>query len=238
MIGRMADVKAVIFDWGGTLTPWHEVDVERAWDRVAHAIDPRRVAELAGKLAEAEQALWQRARTDHVSGTVADVFALAEETLVEDALAGLYDFWEPHTLTDPDVPELFRGLRERGIKVGVLSNTIWPRDQHERIFARDGVLELIDGAVYTSEIPYAKPHPEAFRAALAAVAVDDPAQAVYVGDRLFEDVYGPQAIGMRAVHIPLSTVPEHQRGHTEGTPDAVVRRLADLLPVVDGWRAA
>ena len=47
---------------------------------------------------------------------------------------------------------------------------------HEEVFRRDGVLDLIDGAVYSSEIPWTKPHPEAFRAAMAAVGVDDPAQ--------------------------------------------------------------
>jgi len=40
-----------------------------------------------------------------------------------------------------------RSLRERGIKVGVLSNTMWPRSAHERVFLRDQVLDLIDGAV-------------------------------------------------------------------------------------------
>ena len=58
----------------------------------------------------------------------------------------------------------------------MLSNTFWPRDWHEEIFRRDGVLGLIDGAVYTSEIDWTKPHPEAFRAAMTAVGVTDPAR--------------------------------------------------------------
>ena len=56
----------------------------------------------------------------------------------------------------------------------MLSNTVWSRAEHERIFERDGMLDLIDGAVYTSEITWTKPHPEAFRAALDAVGVTDP----------------------------------------------------------------
>ena len=43
-------------------------------------------------------------------------------------------------------------------QVGVLSNTMWPRAAHERIFIRDEVFDLIDGAVYSSEIPGVKPH--------------------------------------------------------------------------------
>ena len=55
-------------------------------------------------------------------------------------LTAYYEFWEPHTLTDPEVGPMFEALRAEGIKVGVLSNTIWPRAWHEGFFERDGVL--------------------------------------------------------------------------------------------------
>jgi putative hydrolase of the HAD superfamily len=117
---------------------------------------------------------------------------------------------------------------------GVLSNTIWTRDYHREIFARDGVLDLIDADVYSSEIHVVKPHAEAFEAALAAL--DVPAEnAVYVGDRICEDVWGPQQIGMRAIWIPHSDLPDNQRVAVEATPDAVVHELREILDVVDRW---
>jgi HAD superfamily hydrolase (TIGR01549 family) len=228
---------AVIFDWGGTLTPWHTVDIEHAWREVARAIDPGKVEQIAAKLLAAEVALWERARTEHAAASLDDVFELAELSVAEDALVPLFEFWEPHTYTDPDVLPLFKELRARGLKVGVLSNTLWPRAEHDRILARDGVLDLIDGAVYSSELPYAKPHPKAYAAALDALGVTDPSRAVYVGDRIFEDVYGAQAAGLRAVHVPHSDIPAHQLIDVEAIPDAVVDRLLDLLPVVDAWMA-
>jgi putative hydrolase of the HAD superfamily len=223
-------VDAVIFDWGGTLTPWHTVEPLEAW--VAAVGD----AGLAARLLAAEQEVWVRSRDEHRSATLAEVFAAVDVEHTEDMLRSFHEWWEPHTFLDPDVPELFAGLRARGIKIGVLSNTIWPRSEHERIFERDGVLELIDGAVYTSEIPWTKPHAEAFRAALDAVAVDDPASAVFVGDRLFDDIHGAKSVGMRAVLVPHSDIPVTQLGPVEGEPDAVVQRLRDLLEVVDAWR--
>jgi putative hydrolase of the HAD superfamily len=57
-----------------------------------------------------------------------------------------------------------------------------------------------------------------------------------VGDRLFDDIHGAREAGMRAVHVPHSVIPDVQRGHVDGEPHAVVERLADLLPLVDGWR--
>ncbi len=124
------------------------------------------------------------------------------------------------------------------MKVGVLSNTIWPRAWHEGFFRRDGVHHLIDGDVYTSEIPWTKPSPDAFRAAMDAVGVSDPSRCVYVGDRLYDDVYGARNAGMRAIHIPHSTIPASQLGHTEGEPDAVAHSLAEIHGIVRGWYAA
>jgi putative hydrolase of the HAD superfamily len=223
-------VEAVIFDWGGTLTPWHTIDFAECWRACG-------LPEEAGeRLLTAEEAVWQRARHTQVSGTLEEVFAAAEVGMTPDLLGRYFAWWEEHTFTDPDAPPLFAALRARGIKVGVLSNTLWPRAEHDRVFRRDGVLDLIDGAVYTSEIAWTKPHREAFRAAMRAVGVAEPAHAVFVGDRLFDDVHGARSVGMRAVFVPHSAIPDHQRGIVDGTPDAVVHRLADLLPLVDSWR--
>jgi putative hydrolase of the HAD superfamily len=230
-------IDAVVFDWGGTLTPWHDIDLVHMWRDVARVVDASRADELGAALAAAEDEVWDRARLDHRSGTIDEVFVACGLTGYEAVLAHYAELWEPHTHLDPDAPALFAGLRERGIKIGVLSNTLWPRDVHDRVFARDGVLDLIDGAVYTSEIKWTKPHPDAFRAALAAVEVADASRAVFVGDRLFDDIHGAKAVGMRAVLVPHSNIPLRQRGHTDGEPDAVVQRLGDVLDVVDSWRA-
>jgi putative hydrolase of the HAD superfamily len=227
----MNEVQAVIFDWGGTLTPWHTVDVHASW--LAAVPD----AEKAARLHQAEMDAWAAVRDEQRSATLADVIEAAGVDPADAFLEGYHSWWEPHTLTDPDVPELFAGLRDRGIRIGVLSNTLWPRAEHERIFARDDVLALIDGAVYTSEIARTKPHPDAFLAALAAVGVTDPARAVFVGDRPFDDIHGAKSVGMRAVLVPHSDIPLDQKGHVEGEPDAVVARLADLLPIIDEWNA-
>ena len=221
---------AVIFDWGGTLTPWHTVVPLEGW--TTSVGDP----DLAQKLLAAEELLWARSRDEHRSGTLTEVFESVGIEPTQEMLAAFHAWWEPHTYLDEDVPELFAGLKQRGLRIGVLSNTIWPRDVHEEIFRRDGILHDIDGAVYTSDIEWTKPHPEAFRAALDAVGVTDPARAVFVGDRLFDDIHGAKSVGMRAVLVPHSDIPAEQIGHTEGEPDAVIERLADLLDVLDRWR--
>ncbi len=232
-------IEAVIFDWGGTLTPWRDSD-GRGWWRIAARLaggrlDPASVERVGRVLAEAEAELWRRARVEHRSGTLAEVFRAAGLEPGDEAYSAHYAEWEWATYLDPEAAPLFAALKERGIRIGVLSNTAWPRTRHEAIFARDGVLHLIDGAVYTCDIPWTKPHPEAFAAAMAAVGATDPKSCVFVGDRPFDDIFGARQAGMRAVLVPHSRIPAVQRGHTDGDPDGVVDRLGDLLALVDGW---
>src|SRR5215475_1596555 len=180
----------------------------RSWLRIADAlaragvIEPGRAAVVGEQLGGAEELIWQRARDDHRSGTLAEVLATAGLTADEAfyAIHSAEHDWA--TYTDPEALPVLNELRQRGIRVGLLSNTIWTRAQHERILVRDGLFDLIDGAVYTGEIAWTKPHPEAFRAAMVAVGVSDPTRCVMVGDRLFDDIFGAHRVGMRTVHIP------------------------------------
>lgn len=233
----MAGIDAVIFDWGETLTRWHDVDFHAEALALSAAVtDVDHDVEVSqARLHAANETIWGRSRELQQSATIADLFAEAGLGHDPELLTAYYEFWEPHTETDPEVGPLFEALRAAGIRVGVLSNTIWPRAWHEGFFERDGVRHLIDGDVYTSEVPWTKPSPHAFAAALDAVGASDPARCVYVGDRLFDDVWGAQHAGLRAIHVPHSTIPAERVGHTEGEPDAVVDRLGEVLEVVRRW---
>lgn len=227
-------VDAVIFDWGGTLTPWHFIDRGALWRQACMPHFPDgQAAAAAAAITAAEDACWLQCESSHRSSTLDAIFARAGVTAPEALIETYFGLWEPHTYTDPDVLPLLRALRERNIAIGVLSNTIWPRALHERVFLRDQVLDLIDGAVYTSEIGWTKPHPEAFRAVMKAIGVADPAACVFVGDRPFDDIYGAKSLGMRAVLVPHSNM----ASRADAVPDAVITRLADLPAHLDKWQA-
>lgn len=234
-------MSAVIFDWGGTLTPWHQVDLEEQWRVFVRQIEDveERVAYRAAAIIAAEDAAWKRSREHHTSARLHEILAeagLAPHEIEHAAARSAYEqFWDPHTFTDPQVKPLWTALRDKGIRVGVLSNTIWDRDRHRAIFERDGVADLIDADVYSSEIEHAKPHAGAFRAACDAVGVA-PAEAVYVGDRRYEDVHGPHQIGMRAIWVPHSDIPAYQHIETGDQPDGVAHQLLDVLTIVEQWR--
>ena len=228
----------MLFDWGGTLTTFHSVDLIDAWQVAAEVLAPDRVDEVAAALLEAERETWARTATTMRSARTAEVLRTAgeavglpvEEALHEQAVRRYLDHWAPTSHARADARPMLHALRERGVRTGLLSNTHWPREQHEEWLRRDGLLDLLDARVYTSDLTYVKPHPEAFGALLDAVGVE-PTEAVFVGDRLHDDVYGAQKVGMRAVWIRNDSVPGF-----DVTPDATIDELDELVAVVDRWR--
>src|SRR6184192_3460846 len=232
-------VDAVIFDWGGTLSVFVEAELVDAWRLVARHLAPDREDEVTEVLVEVEEEFWATTSTHQRSGTLAQLLAAATarlgldaaEALLEEAATRHLDAWTPHVRHDPDAVPTLQALRDRGLRIGLLSNTHWPRPFHERFLERDGLADLIDARLYTSEMPFQKPHGSAFRAALDAVGIDDPGRAVFVGDRPFDDISGARAAGLRPVLRRNGSVPGY-----DVEPDAVIERLPELIDLIGQWQ--
>ena len=139
----MTDLEAVIFDWGGTLTRWHDIDFHAESLALAAAVtdDRPRPRGVAGpRCTRRANVIWGRSRDHQQSATIADLFDEAGLDHDPELLTAYREFWEPHTYTDPDARPAARGAAgAAACKIGVLSNTIWPRAWHVAIFERDGV---------------------------------------------------------------------------------------------------
>lgn len=235
----MSSPSAVLFDWGGTLTSFHNVDLIDAWRVAAEVLAPDRADEVAEALLAAESEVWQRTQTTMRSGRIDEVLVAAsravdlpvDEAVHQLATSAYFDHWTPTTGARDDALDTLRALKQRGLATGLLSNTHWPREQHEQWLRRDGIDNLLDARVYTSDLEHVKPHPEAFRALLSQLHLR-PESAVFVGDRLWDDVNGAQQLGMRTIWLRNSEVPFY-----DVVPDAVVDELGAVVDVVDGWLA-
>src|SRR4051794_32653684 len=128
-------INAVLFDWGGTLTTFHSVDLIDAWQVAAEVLAPDRVDEVAAALLEAEREIWGRTTSTMRSATTAEVLRTAgtavglpvDEVLHDKAVASYLDHWAPTSHARPQARPLLHALRDRGLRTGLLSNTHWPR---------------------------------------------------------------------------------------------------------------
>lgn len=228
-------VEAVIFDWGGTLSEFVNAELVDAWRLAARHLDPAHEDEIAARLVQVEADFWATTSSHQRSATLADLLATAAdelqldvaEALLEEAALRHLDAWTPHIRHDPDALSVLAALRAAGVRIGMLSNTHWPRAFHERFLERDGLAALIDARLYTSEMEFQKPHPSAFLAAAEAVGAE-PERCVFVGDRPWDDISGAAAVGMRTVLRPNPWAPE-----IDGIePDARISRLPELLALL------
>lgn len=234
-------IKAVIFDWGGTLTPWHNVDLTKLWLGYASIYDPTNADSLAEKLNQGEASRWLRqfdSKGEIGTGVLDELFFEAgvdtSSAKHHKALENYFIGWDPYTYTDPDATQLLEALRGHGIKTAVLSNTMWPRSHHESVLERDGVLQLFDYSLFTSESATGKPHRSVFADVLYNLDVSAQ-EAAFVGDRLFDDIHGAQCVGMRGIWIPHSNIPASQSSDLGITPAATVQKLGEVLEVVINW---
>ena len=95
---------------------------------------------------------------------------------------------------------------------------------------RIGIGHHFDFVVTPAEAGAAKPDSTIFEFALSAAGAP-PADVVHVGDDPVRDVAGAAAIGLRTVWMNPAGSP----WLGEGRPDAEIRRLGSLIPVVDAW---
>jgi putative hydrolase of the HAD superfamily len=122
-----------------------------------------------------------------------------------------------------EVPEVLRAVRERGVRLVVVSN--WDISLHD-VLEETGLAPLLDGVVTSAEIGSAKPDGAIFARGLelAGVAADE---AVHVGDSVEHDVAGALAAGIE----PLLVVRD---GSTPDAPvPAGVPTIPTLRPLLD-----
>jgi len=254
-------IKAVLFDLGDTLwhfpnMPPHIVIREETVRRINALLRTWGVEPDGGLLflgrdirMAVERQTAEAYRTDYVSPDYPDLCAevagsfglrLSQEQTLE-----LWDAWNlggqffGRTLF-PDALETLRWLRERGFKLGAVTDRAFggPRFMAELTeYGLDGFFGVV---TISSDVGYLKPHPKIFQHALEALDVA-PEETVMVGDSLRCDVAGAKGLGMVAVwkRPPLNEPTEVGADKAEVTgevaPDYAIENLWELtgLPILN-----
>lgn len=213
MTSMTLSVKAVFFDLDGTL---HDrVTTIQQW-LVGHLERHHLPDRYAARFTELDD-FGYRPKREMIPQL------LSELNLDRDAEMLFTDFTQ-HSLACPAVMphahEVLQGLRERGVKIGIVTNG-WVEAQ-TACLERTGLTPLVDDVVISKGVGLSKPDPAIYRLSLERLQVDA-RDAWFVGDSPRNDVWGPQQVGLRAAYLPT--------GHPIGQerPDAVLRDLRDVL---------
>ena len=241
---KMPELKAVLFDMGSTLiefenSTWEVLRVVCA-EKGYRFLKEKKVSlpefeefsgVLDGEFMKARKGIENNLnefKAETVAWNLFGVLNLStSDGLSESFLEKYYQpISDQLTLMD-GAEEVLRYFRDRSLKIGIVSNTIFPERYHLPELKRFGLYSYLDAHFFSSSVGVRKPHPDIFLKTLNALMVD-PSNAVFVGDRLAEDVGGAQKIGMKAV------LRNHERRDYSApiTPDARIDDLKELPETV------
>jgi putative hydrolase of the HAD superfamily len=237
-------LRAVLFDWGDTLMEFaYDPALVEAGHRAGLAAlgrdDLPDFERTAAHFRERYEPLfWVPGTVEEIEypGLVRQLLGdfgveVSDEEL-DHFLEAEHAAWDPARRPAANTHALLEALRARGLKLGLVSNAFDPGWLLHRDLEQMGLAERLDFAVFSSEVGKRKPHPAIFERALEAlgVAADE---ALFVGDRLYEDVRGAAEVGMQTVQALWFRADEHPEG---GEPDFQAFTQMDVLNVVERLR--
>jgi HAD superfamily hydrolase (TIGR01509 family) len=265
VVRPLVRARAVLFDYGHTL-----VDFQRLPSALAAAygdIRARLEQLVEHELPEAEKLAHQvtgavdklitesyfegRLQELDIVELLAEAFAgigitlgpeLAEEIVAIDHRA----FTESVTVPGSTI-EVLETLQARGWLMGLVSNMHLRADLMQADLAALGLDRFLSATVFSSELGWRKPDARIFTAALQRLGVEAE-EAVFVGDRLRDDIAGARAVGMRTVltrefrdEIEGPDRADARRFWPTGEDigalraDRTIRAFAELPDVLEGW---
>jgi putative hydrolase of the HAD superfamily len=191
-------LEAVLFDWNNTL-------VQFTWD------DDLLVAGHGAALAAIgrdddgftkryrEVVLERATPGDDYGELLRELLGDLADEEVDRFVDAEHEVWRTAYAVLGSAHALLEALRGRGLKTAIVANT-WP--EPARLLRADiralGFADLVDVCVFSSEAGASKPDAAIFMRALDQLDVD-PLDAMFVGDRLVDDVQGAASVGMTTV---------------------------------------
>lgn len=234
-------IEAILFDANGTLRlrEAHHETQQAAFARLRHLLGLQDVPEAYWDELTRRQAAYTRWAQQHTTQlSEAEIWAEwilpeAAREQIDPVAAELMLAWaerKGRVVPQAGASETIRALKERGYRLGIISNTMSTLDI-PRSLAAFGWQEYFDVVVLSATLKRRKPAPEPFWEAARALNLQ-PACCAYLGNRISKDIVGCRRAGF-ALGIILEP-PGGPRPDEQGlaaAPDIVIRSLSELLDI-------
>ncbi len=137
-----------------------------------------------------------------------------------------------HRSLRPRVVEMLQGLKDLGLKLGIISNTAALYQVFDTL-EEYGIRGFFDDVTLSSVTGLRKPCPDIFFVSARQLRVD-PKNCVYVGDTVSRDITGSKRAGFAcAIQIGSQLTREKDCGIVrEFEPDHIIRDIYDVYPLV------
>ena len=213
-------IRALTFDFGNTLFDYYSVIYEvfkRTMSRIngktdyskeeflesyfrAHTLIPEYLKENDLKHTQHDQEYW-----------VAFYQMVFERLGIKNEEVGKFfnEEWSNHPQAEiyPEATEVLKTLKERGYKIGIITNTI--NDYPLIRLKETGLMEFIDVVVQSFEFGISKPNTKIFEHTCKELGLEKKS-TVHVGDEYYQDIKGGREAGLydAILYLPFEKVPE------------------------------
>lgn len=141
--------------------------------------------------------------------------------------------WRPM----PQVHETLAALRERGLKLAIVSNAADDANV-QRLIDNHNLRRYFDPIVVSATVGVRKPNPRIFEPVLKAWGYS-PAEIVMIGDTLGADILGARHRGFKSIWVTMESDTPDNAAHADTIrPDAVAASLAEVPRLIREMEAA
>ena len=160
---------------------------------------------------------------------------LPQETIQEITRAYSDAFFVYPPLPHAESAAVLEGIRDMGLKIGLISNTgMTPGTAFRRFLDQHKLLHFFDTLTFSDEVKLAKPSDQIFRLTVDSLGTT-PEQTVHVGDHVINDVQGAKQVGMRTVWIE-GFYEREDPTDPKTEPDIAVPDLGEVVSAVENLR--
>ena len=245
-------ISAVMFDMGGTLedifvdsvSEWEAIDKlsvmlkEAGLDPGVGREDLKRIVDRGWK----EYGIFRDASDVELKPVpiwrdyILKDFGFPKEKLepVCEPIAHMWEVTHYHRALRPRVAEMLQGLKDLGLKLGIISNTAAMYQVFDSL-EEYGIRDFFSDVTLSSVTGMRKPLPDIFYVSARQLRVD-PRDCVYVGDTVSRDIIGSKRAGFAcAIQIGSKLTCEKDCGVVrEFEPDYLISDIYDVYPIVKG----
>jgi putative hydrolase of the HAD superfamily len=239
----------ILFDWGSTLAAVIGQDdrLREAANQIAallagpaHPPAAQALADLllaADKQAAADPELRETDLPAYLSQWARLLGLEVDAQRLEHACDLIGRMWQGSLQPFPGAKETLCTLRDRGYRLGLVSNVMFPPTYCWQELARMGFLEYFQIAVFSSGVGFRKPSPHIYNAALQAAFPGGPpadlGRVLFVGDSPTFDVVAPARMGMKTAMVRCDKNLWTDADYALAQPDFRIDAVSELLALLD-----
>lgn len=134
------------------------------------------------------------------------------------------------TLTE-GIDQVIRTLA-RSFKLALAANQ--PRLVRKKL-EQTGLMEFFVSTVVSGDLGLSKPDSRLFLAICERIGTE-PENCIMIGDRLDNDIYPANILGMRTIWIKSGPHARQEPRIPEDVPDAVVEKMPDVIDIIERWK--